>query len=86
VPAPADDELRALVELIRDMRRERGVTQETVSLDGGYSRKYLGQVERREIVPKVTGVFGISRGLKGTSSPEFLRAWADYIERDRGGD
>jgi transcriptional regulator with XRE-family HTH domain len=81
VPAPADEELRALVELVRDTRRERGLTQEAVSLDGGHNRKYVGQVERGKIVPSVPGAFGIARGLKMTR-PEFLRAWADRLDGD----
>ncbi len=68
-----------LAETVKDLRRSRGLTQEAVSLDGGLRRKYVGQLERRELDPSVTAAVGVARGL-GMSSAEFFRALAERLD------
>ena len=83
VPPSADEELRVLVETVQALRLERGLTQETVGLGGGLGRKYVGELERRELVPSVPGLVGVARGLE-LSTADFLRAFADRLDGDAG--
>ena len=79
MPAPADEELRALVETVQALRLRQGLTQEAVGLGGGLGRKYVGELERRELIPSFPSVVGVARGLSMTTA-EFLRALADRLE------
>jgi transcriptional regulator with XRE-family HTH domain len=84
VPAPADEELRALVETVRALRLRRGLTQEAVGLGGGLGRKYVGELERRELIPSFPSVVGVAHGLSMTTAA-FLRALADRLEDGEDG-
>jgi transcriptional regulator with XRE-family HTH domain len=79
VSPDAAKELRVLAELVRAKRVERGLTQEAVALEGGVGRKYPGQLERGELVPKWPTVVGVVRGL-GMSPAEFFFAYAERLE------
>jgi transcriptional regulator with XRE-family HTH domain len=79
VPSSAEQELRVLAETVRALRRRRGLTQETVSLDGGLRRKYVGQLERRELAPGLPAIVGVARGL-GMSPAEFFHALAERLD------
>jgi transcriptional regulator with XRE-family HTH domain len=81
VPPSADEELRALVETVQALRLERGLTQEAVGLGGGLGRKYVGELERRELVPSVPGLVGVAHGLE-LSTADFLRAYANRLDGD----
>jgi transcriptional regulator with XRE-family HTH domain len=85
VPARAEDELRVLAELVRELRRGKGLTQEQTGLDGGLNRKYFGRLERRETIPTAESLVGIARGLR-IEPPAFLRMWADRLEEAADGD
>jgi transcriptional regulator with XRE-family HTH domain len=79
VPAPADEELRALVETARTLRRRKRLTQERVGLDGGLGGKYVGKLERRELVPGLPAIVGVARGL-GMTPAAFMRALAERLD------
>jgi transcriptional regulator with XRE-family HTH domain len=79
VPAPADEELRALVETVQALRLQRGLTQEAVGLGGGLGRKYVGELERGELVPSYPSVVGVAHGLS-MSPAEFFRMLAEHLE------
>jgi transcriptional regulator with XRE-family HTH domain len=79
VPSPADEELRALAETVQTLRLDRRLTQEAVGLDGGLGRKYVGELERRELIPSFPSLVGVAQGLSMTT-PEFLRALAERLE------
>lgn len=49
VPGPKSPEHQALGEVIRQARRQRGVSQEQLATDAGLNRVYTGGVERGEI-------------------------------------
>ena len=80
MPAPADEELRALVATVQALRQHRGLTQEAVGLGGGLGRKYVGELERRELIPSFPSVVGVAHGLSMTPA-EFLRVLAERLEQ-----
>jgi transcriptional regulator with XRE-family HTH domain len=83
VPPTIDAELRALAAAIREIRARQQLSQERVAGIGGVGRKYVGQIERGEIVPSFAALVGIARGLDVPLSEvvrvyeERLRAIAD---------
>jgi DNA-binding XRE family transcriptional regulator len=79
VPPPAREELRALAELVQEIRLRHGLSQEAVGLDGGLRRKYIGQLERGELTPSFRGLVGVAHGL-GMSPAAFLRALAERLD------
>ena len=79
MPAPADEELRALAETVQTLRQQRGLTQEAVGLGGGLGRKYVGELERRELTPSFPSVVGVSHGLS-MSPAEFFRTLAERLD------
>jgi len=80
VPPTIDAELRALAAAIREIRARQQLSQERVAGIGGVGRKYVGQIERGEIVPSFAAMVGIARGLDVPLS-EVVRV---YEERLRG--
>jgi transcriptional regulator with XRE-family HTH domain len=80
VPPTIDAELRALAAAIREIRARQQLSQERVAGIGGVGRKYVGQIERGEIVPSFAALVGIARGLDVPLS-EVVRV---YEERLRG--
>jgi len=79
VPPDADEELRVLRAMVREMRLRLGRSQDAAGLDGDLGRKYLGQVERGDLVPTVRGLAGIAQGL-GMTTAAFLRAFANRLD------
>jgi transcriptional regulator with XRE-family HTH domain len=79
VPPSAEEELRALAELVQEIRARQGLSQEVVGLDGGLRRKYVGQLERGELAPSFQAVVGVARGL-GMSPAAFMRALAARLD------
>lgn len=81
MPPDAEEELRVLRTMVRELRIQLGLSQDTAGLDGDLGRKYLGQVERGELVPTVRGLVGLAQALDGMSLAAFLRAYADRLEK-----
>jgi transcriptional regulator with XRE-family HTH domain len=79
VPPPANEELRALAEMVQEIRLRQGLSQEAVGLDGGLRRKYVGQLERGELAPSFQACVGLARGL-GMSPAAFMRALAERLD------
>jgi transcriptional regulator with XRE-family HTH domain len=63
VPFVSDAQLSALSTAIREIRARQQLAQEQVAVVGGVGRKYVGQIERGEIVPSFAALVGIARGL-----------------------
>jgi transcriptional regulator with XRE-family HTH domain len=80
VPAPADEELRVITTTVRELRAQRGLTQEAAGLNGGLGRKYFGQLERGEVVPSFPALVGVARGL-GVPLSDFLQTLAKRLDR-----
>ena len=57
--------------VIRDQRKKRGLTQDSLALEAGIHRAYLSRVERDEQIPTIETLFKLARALK-TSAAKIL--------------
>ena len=80
MPPAAEEELRAFVTAVREIRARQRLTQETVAAIGGVGRKYVGQLERGELVPSFPAVVAIARGL-GVPLSELIRVYEERLAR-----
>jgi len=80
VPPTIDAELRALAAAVREIRARHQLSQERVAGKGGVGRKYVGQIERGEIIPSFAALVALAKGLDVPLS-ELVRV---YEERLRG--
>jgi len=80
VPPTIDAELGALAAAIREIRARHQLSQERVAGRGGVGRKYVGQIERGEIIPSFAALVALAKGLDVPLS-ELVRV---YEERLRG--
>jgi transcriptional regulator with XRE-family HTH domain len=78
VPPTIDAELRALAAAIREIRARQQLSQERVAGIGGVGRKYVGQIERGEIVPSFAALVGIANGLDVPLS-EVVRVYEERL-------
>ena len=78
MPPTIDAELRALAAAIREIRARQQLSQERVAGIGGVGRKYVGQIERGEIVPSFAALVGIARGLDVPLS-EVIRVYEERL-------
>jgi transcriptional regulator with XRE-family HTH domain len=62
VPAP-DPLLVGLGEVIRDLREQRRMSQERLSLESGVHRNYIGGIERAERRPTIVAVATLASTL-----------------------
>ena len=65
--------LRGLGEGLRKIRRERGISQETLALDAGLSRAYVGKLEASMVNASVLTLWKICRVLGVKLSELFIR-------------
>lgn len=59
-------ESQALGRAIREVRRERGFTQEAFAAHAGIDRAYFGAIERGEFNVRLSTIFKIADGLSMT--------------------
>ena len=64
--------LRRFGAAVRDLRKERGYSQERLAELAGLDRNYIGQIERAERNPAVVSIVRIARAL-GVSPGELFR-------------
>jgi transcriptional regulator with XRE-family HTH domain len=69
-----DGLLTELGTAIRDIRRERGISQERLSLDSGVHRNYIGGIERGERQPTLTTIATLAATLGVRPSELIARA------------
>jgi transcriptional regulator with XRE-family HTH domain len=64
--SPSDPLLAGLGEAIRELREQRGVSQERLGLDSGVHRNYIGGIERAERRPTLatTATLAITLGVR----------------------
>jgi transcriptional regulator with XRE-family HTH domain len=73
---PRSPDHAAFGSAIRELRAERGVSQEALALKCGLDRTYIGGIERGERNPSLTNVFKIARTLDVTPSAILARTEA----------
>ena len=54
---------RAIINLVKEYRKERNITQEQLALLVGISRKYLSMIERNKTTPSIDVVVRLSEEL-----------------------
>lgn len=64
---------------IRQLRLERGISQEDAALESGIDRAYYGHIERATKSPTLDTVWKIARGLD-TKPSELLRRAEQFVE------
>ena len=64
----------AFEDAIRELRAERGISQEALALKCGLDRSYMGGIERGECNPSLTNVIKIARTLEVRPSAIHARA------------
>jgi transcriptional regulator with XRE-family HTH domain len=69
-----DPLLAGLGEAIRDLRVERGLSQERLSLESGVHRNYIGGIERAERKPTIATIATIATSLGVRPSELVARA------------
>jgi transcriptional regulator with XRE-family HTH domain len=50
-------------EVLRELRRERGLSQEQLSFESGYNRTYIGLLERGLRTPSLKTIFKLASAL-----------------------
>jgi transcriptional regulator with XRE-family HTH domain len=79
VPPTIDAELRALAAAIREIRARQQLSQERVAGGGGVGRKYVGQIERGEIIPSFAALVALAKGL-GVPLSELIRVYEERLK------
>jgi transcriptional regulator with XRE-family HTH domain len=63
---------RAFGVILRDIRKERGLSQETLAVKSGYHPTYIGQMERGQKSPSLRTIMNLAGALR-TPGSEMLR-------------
>jgi transcriptional regulator with XRE-family HTH domain len=64
---------KAFGDALRDLREERGLSQEAAALACGIDRSYFGKLERAEKVPTLTTIWKIAVALDSTPADLLAR-------------
>lgn len=65
---------QAFGDALRDLRRERGLSQEAAALACGVDRAYFGKIERADKTPTLTTLWRIADGFETQPSDVLRRA------------
>lgn len=79
MPPTIDAELRALAAAVREIRARQRLSQERVAGRGGVGRKYVGQIERGEIIPSFAALVAVANGLDVPLS-ELVRVYEERLK------
>ncbi len=69
-------------EVLKEVRRERGLTQEQLAERSGCHRAHVSWIERQRRSPTVDMIFQLARGLDVTPSELILRVERKIINSD----
>jgi transcriptional regulator with XRE-family HTH domain len=59
-------------QVLRELRKERGISQENLAFESGYHPTYIGQLERGKKSPSLRAIISLAKALD-TSGSEILR-------------
>jgi transcriptional regulator with XRE-family HTH domain len=62
--------------ILRDVRKERGLSQETLAFESGYHPTYIGQLERGQKSPSLRTIMNLAMALGTPGSAILLRVEA----------
>jgi len=71
----------AFGEAVRGIRKQRGISQESLALICGLDRTYISDIERGARNPSLTNIFKIAAALDISPAEIFARA-QESVERD----
>ena len=74
--------LLALGEALRQVRLDRGISQEELGLETGIHRNYVGGIERGERSPTVAVIVKLAEALDAQPSSLFVKA--ERLRKGRG--
>jgi len=63
---------------LREIRKERGSSQEALAFDSGYHPTYIGQLERGAKSPSLRTIVGLAAAL-GVAPSDFLRRFEERL-------
>lgn len=69
--APASSE-QVFGDILREFRKERGISQEDLAFSSGYHPTYIGQLERGKKSPSLRAILSLAKALEVRGS-EMLR-------------
>ena len=55
---------KSLGQILRQLRQERGLSQEELALESGYHRTYISQLERGQKNPSLRTIFQLAEALE----------------------
>ena len=67
---------KAFAQVLREVRLERGLSQEGLGFESGYHRTYIGMLERGLMNPSVRTVFSLASALKVPPDELIRRVYA----------
>src|SRR6266516_1355638 len=70
---------KAFAKVLREVRKERGLSQEALGFDSGYHRTYIGMLERGLMNPSLRTILSLSSALE-ISAGDFV----GRVERSLG--
>jgi transcriptional regulator with XRE-family HTH domain len=76
---PTDQLQAAFGDLMRELRRQKGISQERLALEAGIDRTFLSKMERGLRQPSLTTIFILAGALDARPS-ELLRALEAQIQ------
>jgi DNA-binding XRE family transcriptional regulator len=68
--------------ILREIRKERGFSQETLAFESGYHTTYIGQLERGQKSPSLRTIMNLA-GVLSTPGSEMLRRVESHLARSR---
>lgn len=71
---------KAFGEVLRDIRRQRGISQEELGFESGYHRTYISLLERGQKSPSLNTIFQIAIALEISPSEMIRRVQAKMGE------
>jgi transcriptional regulator with XRE-family HTH domain len=67
--------------VLRDFRKQRGLSQETLAFESGYHPTYIGQLERGKKSPSLRTMVSLASVLKVLPS-QLLQAFETRLKKD----
>jgi transcriptional regulator with XRE-family HTH domain len=80
---PVSGPERAFGEALREIRKEKGVSQEALALDSGLDRTYVSLIERGAQSPTIRSVVKLANVL-GVQPSEIVVRMESLMPKDRG--